>query len=107
MSHNRPGLSPEMLLFEIAALCSRHGLAVSSANPSASRHYAEQLLRSLAITTVQPPAITAHPAPVINEPTTELPTIDNRTHRPPLGFPIGSFASRSLGNPLRVVRDEA
>jgi hypothetical protein len=55
-------LSPEMLLFEIAAICSRHGVPVQTANPSASVHYAEQLMRSLGITPGEPAAIAAAPA---------------------------------------------
>lgn len=69
MTNQRPTLSPEMLLFEVAAMCSRHGLPVDTRNPSAARHYAEQLLRALGLTpdTAPPAAIepaTPQPLPV-------------------------------------------
>jgi len=83
MTHNRPTLSPEMLLFEIAAMCSRAGLAVSSANPAASRHYAEQLLRSLGLTVTTPALPAAPVVSVVDEPTTTLPVVPT-PWRPPM-----------------------
>src|SRR5678809_388116 len=47
---SRPTLSPEMLLFEVAAMCSRHGLAVSTENPGAALHHAQGLMRALGLT---------------------------------------------------------
>src|SRR6185503_12281148 len=49
MSHKPPTLTPEMLLWEIGAVLARHGVGYSTANPSASLHYATQLLRSLGL----------------------------------------------------------
>jgi hypothetical protein len=59
----RPTLSPEMLLFEIAAICSRHGVPVSTNNPGAAVHHATQLMRTLGLTVPidEPLAIEAPP----------------------------------------------
>jgi hypothetical protein len=46
----RPTLSPEMLLWEVTAMCSRHGLPVSTDNPGAALHHAEGLMRALGLT---------------------------------------------------------
>lgn len=61
--NERAALSPDMLLFEIAALCSRHGVAVSSANPGAAHHYAERLMHALGLIDDTPAAAIAPPAP--------------------------------------------
>ena len=58
--NERPALSPEMLLFEVAGLLSRAGIAVDTSNPGAARHYAERLLGVLV--TPAPAAIAATPA---------------------------------------------
>lgn len=95
--NERPALSPEMLLFEIAAMCSRHGVPVHTNNPGAARHLAAQLMRALGIVPDEPAAIAPPPprppAPVsrsvsfdVNVPTSHLPVVDTRrpgrgTHR--------------------------
>jgi hypothetical protein len=61
--NERAALSPDALLFEIAALCSRHGIAVSSANHGAARHYAERLMHALGLIDESPAAAIAPPAP--------------------------------------------
>lgn len=64
-------LTPEMLLFEVACLCSRHGIAVpATVNPGAARYHAEGLLQALGIIE-PPPAITAASAPVAELPRRE------------------------------------
>lgn len=77
---NRPTLSPAMMLWEVTAIASRHGLAVSTDNPSACLHYAEQLMRSmgLAVTAEPPAALPAGPPPA--DATADLPLA------PGLGF---------------------
>jgi len=54
----RPTLSPEMLLFEVAAICSRHGIPVSTHNPAAALTHAARLLQALGLAEA-PPAIEA------------------------------------------------
>jgi hypothetical protein len=79
----RPTLSPEMLLFEVAAMCSRHGVAVSSANPSAALYHAGHLLQALGIG--EPPqAITAAPEPA----TALIPRIPRGAEGAVLSFPL-------------------
>ena len=80
-------LSPEMMLFEIAAICSRHGVPVQTANPSASVHYAEQLMRSLGIVPGEPTAIAAGPA-------TPAPLAAENAVMPPRDFTRGVAAVR-------------
>ena len=53
----RPTLSPAMLLWEVTAIASRHGLPVDTSNPSACLHYAERLMQSLGLAVAaEPPA---------------------------------------------------
>jgi len=96
MTTTRPTLSPEMLLVEVAALCSRHGLAVSTATPSAALHHAARLLQALGLTVPAepPPAIAAAPM----DSTTVLPRMAVPQDRP-VSFTRGSHrpgAPRSL-----------
>ena len=60
----RPTLSPAMLLWEVTAIASRHGLPVSTDNPSACLHHAELLMRALglAVSTDPPAELLAVPA---------------------------------------------
>lgn len=65
----RAALSPEMLLFEIAAMCSRHGLPVPPlANPAAAVAAAERLMHMLGLVSHEPIALPAAPAPDLNIP---------------------------------------
>ena len=67
----RPTLSAEMLLFEIAAICSRHGIPVRCDNPVAALYHAGHLLQALGVG--EPPqAIAAAPEPAA---TTLLPRV--------------------------------
>jgi hypothetical protein len=78
MTTARPTLSPEMLLFEIAAMCSRHGVPVSTDNPGAAVHHATQLMRTLGLTVPidEPLAIEAPPAePLVS--TAVLPRVED------------------------------
>lgn len=70
MSTRNPQLGPEMLLFEVAAVCSRHGLPVQTNNPSAALYHAAGMLQALGLAD-PPEAITAGPEPA----TTLLPRI--------------------------------
>jgi len=83
----RPTLSPEMLLFEIAAMCSRHGVPVSTDNPGAAVHHATQLMRTLglAVPLAEPLAIEAPPEPATS--TAVLPVMPaDEPHLPPSTF---------------------
>lgn len=107
--NERAALSPEMLLFEVAAMCSRHGLAVSSANPGAARHYAEQLMRALGLVSDAPAGAIASPAP---DATAPIPVIrDGRfvdvRPDPRLGQTIGhGRGAHRVSRPLAAVRDD-
>lgn len=61
MTSRPPSLTPEMLLFEVAAMCSRHGIPVSTANPGAAVEHATRLLQTLGVMTAEPAAIEAAP----------------------------------------------
>lgn len=96
MSTPRHTLSPEMLLFEIAAMCSRHGLSVSSANPGAAVHHAARLLQALGLAD-PPAAIAAAPAPPPAQ-TTPLPVV--RAPSVNVVLPRGSGDPPSRVHPL-------
>ena len=85
-------LTPEMLLFEVACLLSRHGIPASSDNPTHAVHAATLLLRSLGVPVDAPeqvalsatatmpavidePPATGDPRPGWNLPATALPAI--------------------------------
>lgn len=92
-TNERAALSPDALLFEIAALCSRHGIPVSSANPGAARHYAERLMHALGLIDESPAASIAT-SPAFDAPTSRLPTVARRgahhLSRPFVFIPGGS-----------------
>lgn len=93
-----PTLSAEMLLFEVAAICSRHGIPVDTSHPSAALSAATSLLRALGLTPAEParpPAITAAP-----DTTAVLAPV--RPAAPPR-FRMGQHR---VIPPLAVVRDE-
>lgn len=103
-------LTAEMLLFEVACLCSRHGIAIpATGNPSAARYHAEGMLQALGIIE-PPPAITA--APVAELPQREPADVtawDNDPNRPtilpprsiptPTRSPLARFATGSAAVP--------
>lgn len=61
MTTSPPTLTPEMLLFEVAAMCSRHGIPVSTSNPGAAVEHATRLLQTLGVMPHEPVAIEATP----------------------------------------------
>lgn len=90
MTDHSPVLSAEMLLFEVACLCSRHGIAVTARNPAAARYHAEGMLQALGL--AEPPAaLPAGPAPTTPAATNPIPTIEAsplaRIPRPPTFTP--------------------
>jgi hypothetical protein len=98
----RPTLSPEMLLFEIAAMCSRHGVPVSTDNPGAAVHHATQLMRTLGLTVPigEPLAIEAPPEPEQLATTSVLPVVPDE---PAAGDPAPGWNLRlpsTLAAPL-------
>lgn len=56
-------LTPEMLLFEVACLLSRHGIPASSDNPTHAVHAATLLLRSLGVPVDAPEQVALKAAP--------------------------------------------
>lgn len=94
-----PTLSAEMLLWEVTAVCSRHGIPVDTSHPSAALAAATSLLRALGLTPAEPyrpPAITAAP-----DTTAVLAPV--RPAAPPTRFRMGQH--RVPAN-LSVVRDD-
>lgn len=106
--NERAALSPEMLLFEIAAMCSRHGLAIpANANPAAARHYAERLMHALGLVDDAPAGVlTSTPAPDV---TTPLPIIRDGAFAPepperPWPLPLrGPRGAHRVSRPLSSV----
>lgn len=112
----RAALSPEMLLFEVAAMCSRHGIAVpATVNPGAARHYASQLLRALglvsdapagALPAALPPARWSDATtalPLIREPAPGSAPIDPRPLRERI---MPARGAHRVSRPLSAVRDD-
>lgn len=101
-------LTPEMLLFEVACLLSRHGIPASSDNPTHAVHAATLLLRSLGVPVdaPEPAAITATatlPAVVDEPPATGDPRPGWNLHLPaelppvrPVGPPRFSRGAASV-----------
>jgi len=100
MNESRAALSPEMLLFEVAAMCSRHGLAVSTDHPTAALDAAARLLRALGLAPHEPAAIM--PAPP-TAPPGRPPTADGSPWRPHrLGEPLVRGSETAV---LPIVRE--
>lgn len=72
MSADRPTLSPAMMLFEIAAICSRHGIPVSTDNPSAALYHVERTMRALGLVVPADPPEAIAATPATPEPTTAV-----------------------------------
>lgn len=105
--NERAALSPEMLLFEVAAMCSRHGLAIpATVNPGAARHYAERLLHALGLVDGSPAAIApaapdvTAPIPVIRDGAFVAPEPPERPWPLPLRGPRGAHR---MSRPLAAV----
>ncbi len=81
--HAPPALSPEMLLFEVAAMCSRHALPVSTSNPQAALYHATGLLRALGLAEPPPAIEAAAPEPPPGPPTAVIPRLDLSIPRGP------------------------
>jgi len=109
-------LTPEMLLFEVACLLSRHGIPASSDNPTHAVHAATLLLRSLGVPVDAPepaaitatatmpavrdePAATGDPRPGWNLPRLDVPAV------PPTRFARGA-ASIEQHRVLRLAPPE-
>lgn len=96
---DQPALSPAMLLFEVAAMCSRHGLAVSTDHPTAALDAAARLLRALGLAPHEPVAIApAPPRTQPDAPTASLPVV------PAFGHRVGRGVHRMV-RPFSVVPD--
>lgn len=111
----RPTLSPEMLLFEVAAICSRHGIPVTSDNPGALVEHATRLLQTLGVMPHDPPAIEAAPAVTPDEIADALqhsvrplipamPTPSPLARRPVDGFTFDRGRAPVPGGSHRVLR---
>lgn len=85
----RPTLSPEMLLFEVAAICSRHGIPVSTHNPAAALTHAARLLQALGL--AEAPA-------AIEAATSVLPVVPYEDEPPATGDPHPGWNLRLPSN---------
>lgn len=99
----RAALSPEMLLFEVAAMCSRHGLAVSTDHPTAALDAAARLLRALGLAPHEPAALP--PAPPVRPPTVDgSPWRPHHIGDPPTALlPVVRPAAHRVSRPFVVV----
>jgi len=103
MSGDAPNLTPEMLLWEVGAILARHGIAYSTANPTAAVGAAERLLRALGLSTPapEPTAIPATASQPLIDPTALRQFEQATGHRP---LPTESPLARHRANgALRLV----
>jgi len=87
-----------MLLFEVAAMCSRHGIPVDTSNPSAARHAAGLLLRSLGLTVAAPApeAIAGHPVRPLDA-TVQMERVTEMVRRTPRAPEPARFVPARVG----------